>query len=140
MKSQKGISAGGCLAILFVLGIIALVVIPNFMSGTCERAACRDYKPSCPQSLGTLRKVMEMYANDNEKSYYPAELNGRPGMNDDLLLLNSLSMYTNVTNTLRSCSAVFFTAVTKDGYTISAWAKDSKHTLLTATVDTIIQP
>lgn len=136
MKSQSEISAVGCLAILFVLGVIALAIIPNFFkSSHCYR------RHGCVQSLGTWRKVMEMYANDHEKSWYPKELSGKTGSPDDVNLLNSLGKYINVTNILRDCTETVFTSVTlTSGFTISAIAKDRNHTPLTATVDTITYP
>lgn len=135
MKNTKG-QRGRTIELTMLIALIVLIVaiiIPNFMNTRDDR-----HPRSCVQSLGTWRKLMAMYANDNKSELYPVELNAHRGVVDEKLL-NAFSQYTNITNTLKDCTETYF-SVTKSSYTISATAKDRKHTLLTATLNEVTIP
>lgn len=122
--------------LLLVAAICILIALftPNFVP-----PRDRSLRTACIQSLGTWRKVFEMYANDTkEKWKYPIELDGHKGIADEKLL-NAFSKYVNITNTLNVCNETKF-SVTKLSYTIFASAKDRNHTLLTLTPEGIQQP
>ena len=113
--------------------VVILLFLGSWLSYWANGDAEKDLKTKCVQSVGTWRKVIEMYANDNENSSYPTELNWRPALDDDVRFLNDFSRYTDVTKTIRDCAVTLFTSVTTLEYTISAWAKDRNHTLITGT-------
>lgn len=100
----------------------------------------RVRRTQCIQSLGTWRRVIEMYASDHEKGWYPKELSGRYGDPSDGMLLTALAKYTNITNTLRACDSILFSSVTTEGYTITGQARDRNKTILTATPEGVQQP
>ncbi len=124
MKGQNIKIGCGCLSILLL--VLYAIFAPQYY--TARELAKRTY---CLQALGTWRKLMKMYANDNKRGFYPKELNGNSGIVDEKLL-NSLGEYTNVTNTLKDCKETSF-SVTLSAYTIRAVAKDYWHSKLTVT-------
>ncbi len=122
---------------LIVLGLL-LICAAIFIPGIPHDRG-RAKRTACLQSLGTWRKVMEFYASEHEKGWFPKELSGRRGESSDEKLISTLAKYVNITNTLRDCDTVF-SYVTTEGFTIMARAKDRNNTILTATPDEVIQP
>lgn len=97
------------------------------------------------QSLGALRKAMEMYLAD--ENTYPLELGNSDSINSsNLKLISSLGRYTNVTNLLKSFEneEIKSISITKKYFnkyfTIIAKAKDREFSLITATADNIFKP
>lgn len=123
-----------------VLIVVILLFLGSWLSFWAQVDTEKDLKTKCVQSVGTWRKVIEMYANDNENSSYPTELNWRPALDNDVRFLNVFSRYTDVTKTIHDCAVTLFTSVTHFEYTISAWAKDRNHTLITGTGNWIYVP
>lgn len=127
-----------------LLIIVILLFLGSFLSSFwAEGEADKNEIKKCVQSLGTWRKLMFMYENDSEyfgksEPSFPTELNWRLGMDNDVHLINAFSPYTDVTKNLKECAVTLFTSVTTRGFTISAWAKDRNHTLVTGTPDAIL--
>ncbi len=133
-EAAQGFTLIELMIVIAIIAILAAVAIPNFM-----QARDRARRTGCIQSLGTWRKVMEMYANDNDQNSYPTELSATVGDKNSTNLMNSLGKYTSVTNTLKDCNAVVFSSVITT-YQITAAAADRNKTLLTADVDSVYQP
>lgn len=134
---------GNFVEALLIIGIIFFLGLFLFYRADTDTDTDKNEIKKCVQSLGTWRKLMFMYENDSEyfgksEPSFPTELNWRPGMDNDVHLINAFSPYTDVTKNLKECAVTLFTSVTTRGFTISAWAKDSKHTLITATPDAIM--
>lgn len=146
-KAAQGFTLIELMIVIAIIAILAAVAIPNFML-----ARDRARRTGCVQSLGTFRKVMEMYANDSESGLYPTEassaLAGIPTQTTtDTKAAErnvAFSPYTNVTNTLKDCRFMNFEMSTASGslqgYTVRALAKDRNSTLMTATADALVQP
>lgn len=140
-KSTAGFTLIELMIVIAIIAILAAVAIPNFM-----QARDRARRTGCVQSLGTLRKVMEMFANDDDNGAYPAgaDTAGAFITTPTAGLNGALAGYTNVTNTLRDCSRMAFgvASITNIGsyYTVSAVAKDRNGTPITATMDSLITP
>lgn len=120
-KGKKGFTLIELMIVVSIIAILAAIAIPNFMS-----ARDRAKRASCAQSLGAIRKVMEMYLTD---------LDTYTGTRSRLL------GYTNVTGLEAASSSVpgtdvspVFTIVTNAavGYTITATARDRGTTPCTA--------
>ena len=141
-KAAQGFTLIELMIVIAIIAILAAIAIPNFM-----QARDRARRTGCLQSLGTFRKVMEMYANDAETGFYPTEAGTAATVwatTPSVTLNTALGPYTNVTNTLKDCKQAVFQITTASGslqgYTITAQAKDRNSTLMTATADLLIQP
>lgn len=138
MKSQSGLTdeffAFPLVAVIMI--ILALVAIPNFMN-----ARDRAKRKECIQTIGNIRKAMEMYTVDGEPKYhYPFELNNESfSQEPSTKFIIALGKYTDITKGTRNCSRILFNVVTSQNYTITAIAKDRRHTPLTTTSDDTVR-
>lgn len=140
-QAAQGFTLIELMIVIAIIAILAAVAIPNFM-----QARDRARRTGCIQNLGTWRKVMEMYANDNDLSSYPTEVQsttklyagGTYASHDKAV--DAYSQYTNVTTTLNGCFATTFGIVGSAVYSIDANANDRNRTPITATADTVEQP
>lgn len=137
-KAAEGFTLIELMIVIAIIAILAAVAIPNFM-----QARDRARRTGCVQNLGTWRKVMEMYANDDDSSNYPTALTATtiPASGGPTgALMTFGAPYTNVTTTLGGCYVTRFEHVSTSNYIIGANAPDRNRTPVTATVDTIVQP
>lgn len=137
-KAAEGFTLIELMIVIAIIAILAAVAIPNFM-----QARDRARRTGCVQNLGTWRKVMEMYANDDDGSLYPMGLdNATLGAAPSTALSNAMSQYTNVTTTLGGCFITKFDVVDVSpvGYSVYANANDRNRTPITATPDVLLQP
>lgn len=142
-KAAEGFTLIELMIVIAIIAILAAVAIPNFM-----QARDRARRTGCIQNLGTWRKVIEMYANDDDTSLYPGTLDDTtvatsaiPDASSNKAVV-ALARYTNVTTTLNGCYKTLFdvVSVAPVGYSIYANANDRNRSPITATPDALLQP
>lgn len=121
--------------VIAIIAILAAIAIPNFMS-----ARDRAKRSSAKQSLGAIRKAMEMYLTD--KDTYPKELDSGADVTG-AVVAGSIGGYTNITSLMAAfrdssaaggalsctgsnCKAAFVIDIAAPGvgYTITARCRD----------------
>ena len=125
-RNSKGFTLIELMIVIAIIGILAAVAIPNFMS-----ARDKARRTSAKQSLGAIRKAMEMYAADHD--FYPSIGITQTGA------VSYIGKYTNITNLYAAFrnSALSAATITASAYTLTALALDRPSTPCTAIGGTV---
>jgi prepilin-type N-terminal cleavage/methylation domain-containing protein len=126
-RNSKGFTLIELMIVIAIIGILAAVAIPNFMS-----ARDKARRTSAKQALGAIRKAMEMYITDQD--FYPSNMG-----TTQTGAVSYLGSYTNITNLYAAFrnSALSAATITASAYTLTAIALDRPSTPCTAIGGTV---
>lgn len=127
-RGSKGFTLIELMIVIAIIGILAAIAIPNFMS-----ARDKAKRSGAKQTLGALRLAMDMYLTDYDS--YPTSL-----ATTQASAVQYLGPYTNITQlyaTTLDGSVLTYSGVLAASYSIAAKAVDRPKTLCTANQDNV---